>query len=55
MSCHSCSIKETPLGSIDTALILRLTGLVHIVIVVIIIITILLVLLFMLLYRSLLK
>ena len=51
MSCHSFTIKGTPLGEIDTPLILRLTGLVHIVIVVIIIITILLLFLFMLLYN----
>ena len=38
MSCHSFPIKGTPLGEIDTLLVLRLTVLLHIVIVVIIII-----------------
>ena len=37
MSCHSFPKKGTPLGSINTLSVLRLTGLVHIVIVIIII------------------
>ena len=46
ISCHSFPIKGTPLGEIDTLLVLRLTVLVHIVIVIIIIIIIIIIMLY---------